>query len=219
MPGAGAHDDELLHAGDAAGVLGHRALQRDAGARRHLRLGALLLVGAVRRPLHEAEVADVARQRRLRHVVAARLEPRAQLFLARESASLPISSRTTAWRRAFITIQSCELSYTLSERYAVYLCFAMDTSSITERAAAPSRAGAATAVTGRHRRRERLRRPGAAALARRPSARARHGSDVVVAGRPAADAAGARENLGRRHRAVLGRQAGRAVRRRLSGAA
>ena len=78
-----AHHDELLHAGDAARVLGHGALEGDAGARRDLRLGALLLIRAVRRPLDEAEVADVPRQRRLRHVVAACFQPRAQLFLAR----------------------------------------------------------------------------------------------------------------------------------------
>ncbi len=43
-----------------------------------------------------------------------------------------------------------------------------------------------------------------------PPARARYGGDVVVAGRPGANAARAGEDLGRRHRAVLGRQARRA---------
>src|SRR6185503_11555739 len=47
-----------------------------------------------------------------------------------------MSSRTTACRRAFITIQSCELSYTFPPPYAVYLCFAMDTASLTETAGA-----------------------------------------------------------------------------------
>src|SRR4029453_14881974 len=51
-----------------------------------------------------------------------------------------------ACRRAFITIQSCELSYTLPGRSAVYLCFAMDTSSITDAASAPSRATAGHSV-------------------------------------------------------------------------
>ena len=51
-----------------------------------------------------------------------------------------------ACRRAFITIQRCELSYTLLRAIAVYLCFAMDTSSITERAAVPSRAGTGGSV-------------------------------------------------------------------------
>ena len=94
----------------------------------------------------------------------------------------------------------------------------MDTSSLTDRVAAPAHARGRHIHTRGHRRRERVCRTGAAAPARRPSARARHGSDVVVAGRPAAHAAGARKNLGWRHRALLGRQAGGRLRRRVPGA-
>ena len=47
-------------------------------------------------------------------------------------------------------------------------------------------------------RRHRVRRPGAAPLARGASARADHRGDVVVARRPRAHAAGARKDLGRR---------------------
>src|SRR5688572_8579476 len=60
--------------------------------------------------------------------------------------SLSISSRTIAWRRAFITIQCCELSYTLLWSYAVYLCFEMDTSSLTESTGAQVRATAGKTV-------------------------------------------------------------------------
>src|SRR3954462_4971860 len=48
-----------------------------------------------------------------------------------------IRSRTAACRRAFITIQNCELSYT-SFGFHVYLYFAMDTPMLTERGAAPA---------------------------------------------------------------------------------
>src|SRR5438067_12693685 len=65
------------------------------------------------------------------------------------TSSLLMSSRTTAWRRAFITIQNCELSYTGFFNFDVYLYFLMDTPTFAERPA--SRAGGAAAAADRTR--------------------------------------------------------------------
>ncbi len=187
--------------------------------RRDLGLGALLLIRAVRRPLDEPEVADVPRQRRLRHVVAARLQPRAQLFLAR---NLFAADELEDDRLPPCFHNHTELRIIIHTSRTICCIFMLrDGYFLNHRTRRPRRHGAdsGTCCEGRHRRRERLRRSGAAAVAGRTPARPRHRGDVVVARRTCAHAARARENLGRRHRAVLGREAGRPVRRRFSGAA
>src|SRR2546425_584911 len=67
--------------------------------------------------------------------------------------------------------------------------------------------GAITRDARRHRRRHRLRRPGAAAAARAPSARHDHGGDVVGDGRGRPARAGALARVDRDDRTALGRDA------------
>src|SRR5262249_1450487 len=78
---AGTDDDELLDAIDVAEELGGGAL---GGGVRGWRLGAGTLVGAVAGALDEAEIADVARDGRLRRIEAARAQTAAQQLLAVE---------------------------------------------------------------------------------------------------------------------------------------
>ena len=83
LPGPGLEHDELLHRLDVDQVLGERARRaRRCAVGRRCRLGAGRLIRAVRRALQQAELLDVARQRGLRHVEAARRQPLPQLFLA-----------------------------------------------------------------------------------------------------------------------------------------
>ena len=84
LAAARADDDELLDALDAAQELGGRALERGERRLRVRRLGAGPLVGAVAGALDEAELLDVARNRRLRRVEAALAQAAAQLLLAVE---------------------------------------------------------------------------------------------------------------------------------------
>src|SRR5262249_46234712 len=81
---AGADDDELLHAIDAAQELGGRALEGEQRGFRIGGFGAGTLVRAVARAFDEAELLDVARDRRLRRFVAALQQPPAELLLAVE---------------------------------------------------------------------------------------------------------------------------------------
>ena len=92
LAAAGADDDQLLHALDLLQELGGGALER---RQRRLRVGAFRrrpLVGAVAGALDQAELGDVARDRRLRRLEAALAQAAAQLLLA-VSASRSISSR------------------------------------------------------------------------------------------------------------------------------
>ncbi len=84
LPDAGAEDDELLDALDAAQELGRRALERRERRLGVRRVGAGPLVGAVARALDQPELLDVARDRRLRRVEAALAQAAAQLLLAVE---------------------------------------------------------------------------------------------------------------------------------------
>src|SRR5262245_20268596 len=79
---AGPDDDELLHAVDALQIFLRRALER---GERGFRVGGVragALVRAVAGALHEAELLDVARDRRLRRVEPALTEPPAHFLLA-----------------------------------------------------------------------------------------------------------------------------------------
>ena len=69
---------------DAAQELGGRALERGERRLRVRRVGARALVGAVAGALDQAEIRDVARNRRLRGVEAALAQTAAQLLLAVE---------------------------------------------------------------------------------------------------------------------------------------
>ena len=79
---AGADDDQLLHAIDAPQELGGARSSASSAVSGFGGLGAGPLVGAVARALDQAELLDVARDRRLRRVEAALLQPAAQLLLA-----------------------------------------------------------------------------------------------------------------------------------------
>src|SRR5258706_8356365 len=84
LAGTGAHDDELLRAIDPSQETRSRPLE---GVERELRardLDALTLVRAVARPLHQPELLDVARDRRLRRFAAALEQPPPHVFLAAE---------------------------------------------------------------------------------------------------------------------------------------
>src|SRR5438067_2673558 len=74
----GSHDDELLHALDAAQELGRRALERGERRLGIARVRARPLICAVAGLLHEAELLDVARDRRLRGLEAALTQAAAQ---------------------------------------------------------------------------------------------------------------------------------------------
>jgi hypothetical protein len=78
----GSHDDELLNPIYAACIFGYRSLERGFRARRRHRFRRWTLVGAVSRPLDQAQIADIPRQGGLRHVEALRPKASSQLFLA-----------------------------------------------------------------------------------------------------------------------------------------
>ena len=82
LAGAGLEHDQLLDRLDVHQVLGERAAERLERARRATWSRRRRLIRAVRRSLQEAELLDVARERRLRDVESARRQPLAQLFLA-----------------------------------------------------------------------------------------------------------------------------------------
>src|SRR5262249_27270898 len=84
LPGAGADDDQLLDALDAAQEVRRRPLERGERGFGIRRFDSGTLVRAVAGALHEAEVLDVARNRRLRRVEAAPVQAAAQLLLAVE---------------------------------------------------------------------------------------------------------------------------------------
>src|SRR5262249_14688163 len=79
---ARADDDELLDALDTAQKFTGGALEQRHRRLRAARLGARALIGAVARALHEAEFLDVARDRRLRHLEAALVQPSREQLLA-----------------------------------------------------------------------------------------------------------------------------------------
>src|SRR5437588_7263349 len=79
---AGADDHELLDAFDPPQVFLGRALKRHEGRFRIGRIRALALIRAVAGALDQAEVLDVARDRRLRRVEAEMPQPTPELFLA-----------------------------------------------------------------------------------------------------------------------------------------
>ena len=78
----GPDDHELLDALDPAEKLGGGTLQRRQRRRRARRIHAGPLVGAVAGALHQPQIGDVARDRRLRGVEAALAQTAAQLLLA-----------------------------------------------------------------------------------------------------------------------------------------
>jgi hypothetical protein len=82
MPAAGPDDDQLLHLLHGTEKVGRGALQ---GVQRRLGVrgvGSGALIPAVSHALDEAEIRDIARDRRLRGVEAALPEAPAQLLLA-----------------------------------------------------------------------------------------------------------------------------------------
>ena len=84
LTAAGPDDHELLDALDVADEIRRGTLE---GAQRRFRVGGVgagALVCAIAGALHEAEVLDVARDRRLRRLEAALAEPAAQQLLAVE---------------------------------------------------------------------------------------------------------------------------------------
>src|SRR6266851_8355559 len=82
LPAAGPDDDELLDAFHAAQELGRRTLER---GQRRLRIRGFRsgpLIRAVAGALHEPELLDVARNRRLRGLEAVLMQPPAKPLLA-----------------------------------------------------------------------------------------------------------------------------------------
>src|SRR5262249_24619112 len=82
LAASGADDDELLNAIDAADEVAGGALQQRQRGFRIRRFGAGPLVGAVAGALHQAELLDVARDRRLRRLEAVVMQAPAQQLLA-----------------------------------------------------------------------------------------------------------------------------------------
>jgi len=86
LSAAGADHHQLLHAIDAEQELGSGALERNQRRFRIGRLGAGALIGAVTGALDEAELGDVARDRRLRGVEPLLVQTAPQQLLAVERA-------------------------------------------------------------------------------------------------------------------------------------
>src|SRR5438094_2034284 len=171
LPDAGSNDDELLHPFDAAEEVGRGAFERGERGFRVRRVRAWPLVRAVARALDEAELLDVARDRRLRGVEAARAETPAKLLLAVERFAVDeleyggLAARfhqvgTSDYTSILVASLEILCINILSDAYSV----AADPAGHGPRAR-PARARGAR----RSRRRHRLRRPGAVA-SRRASA-------------------------------------------------
>ena len=78
----GSDDDELLDAIHPVCIFGHGSLERSFRARRRHGFRRGTLIGAVSRPLDQAQIADIPRQGGLRHVEALRPKTSSELFLA-----------------------------------------------------------------------------------------------------------------------------------------
>ncbi len=178
LAASGPNHHQLLDALDVAHEFRGGALE---GAERGLgvgRVGAGALIGAVPGALDQAEIGDVARNRRLRGFEAALTEAAAQQLLAVEPFAIDqleddgLAARFHGGRsmsiHRFLLIQTAAMCITiLSDAYS---CAAP-----CSRRRTGERAGGA----GRGRRRHRLHRPGTAAPALAPSRSGADRGDVV----------------------------------------
>src|SRR5690606_15259501 len=219
LPGTGAEDDQLLHAVDAGDELGDAAAEaRESGAVARRRPGGLL-IGADARALDQAELLDVARERRLRDGDTTAQQAAPQLLLAADRLAVEkvenerlapglhdyaVGRMNIQDRRieaqagaAGEPISPVDPSRRLSYSYPLY-CIHRDGGN-ARRGSGVGRRGGGDGVCG----------PGAdPAAGAAPAGRAPHGDGLLAPEGRRPPASGALRRLGRRDRAVRSRPAG-----------